>query len=90
MLLLSVISPLALYGGMALWPLLVWRTTLNKIRGGPYSMPTPVQKNDLKIKNISGYFSGSAGGMAPDPCLWVPLGACSLGGHRALGALAVL
>ena len=85
----SVISPLALYRRMGPWSILVCPLAVNKIRGGPYSMPTPVQKNDRKMRKFPVAFSGRCGGRAPDPAFGVPLGPCSVGVHRALGAFAV-
>ncbi len=48
-----------------------------------------VQKNDRKMKKFPVAFSGRAGGRVPDPTFGAPLGPCSAGVNRALGALAV-
>ncbi len=74
---------------MGPWSILVCPLGMNKIRGGPYSMPTPVPKNDVKIEKFSVAFPGRAGGRVPDPTFGGPLGPCSARVNRALGAVAV-
>jgi len=74
---------------MGPWCILVCPLGPYKIRGGVYSMPTPVRKNDLKIENFPVAFPGRAPLRVPDPTFGGPLGPCSARVHRASGALAV-
>ena len=72
---------------MGPWYVLVCPMTLDNFEGGPYSMPTPVQKNDPKMKKFPVSSFGRCVKRAPNPAFGVPQGPCSEGVKRGPGAV---